>query len=486
MLSTGSVSLRLTAWCTILYMIDVRGWTPDSWRDRVAEATRLGSKTWRALRRLSSTMYGGLVAETWRSLMFEDSVETVIAETDAVFGEVRDPDAVALLAGDDVVIVACDLEELGVGRDYGRSGQLGFDQKIIHSVEDAGEEVTSSTLAELPVETAAAIDDLRMTLRLRRGLDARFLGVGAASGKAYVGLTRDGGDSIYLLNEPVRLEPSAAVMDEFTVSKIDSCYHVDELRDLVLHSIASGDEIVLDADGDQADGSTRPEWWRATDCAWALDDVELGIALDVRMMRKALDMASKLDGDVEDSLGAQLRAGLFDSMLDAGLAWPMVSQAVGGCGMEPDYCVIGLGRFLTMDDVEAVSSELAGDGEDGLDDDDVEVEVVAPVSQEELDAVNRSNEAALLAVSDFCLATFSAVATSDEAAEWRIDPIAGKPESVYGVKLSDQIAVLKARLSATLDGTCSVEYLGRRVDDGRLVFARAGDDGKLLRWPDVE
>lgn len=168
-------------------MIDVRGWTPDSWRDRVAEATRLGSKTWRALRRLSSTQYGWLVAETWLSLMFEDSVETVIEETDAVFGEVRDPDAVALLAGDDVVIVAGDLVELGVGKDYGQSGQLGFDQKIIHSIEDAGEEVTSSTLAELPVETAAAIDDLRTTLRLRRGLDARFLGVGAASGKAYVG-----------------------------------------------------------------------------------------------------------------------------------------------------------------------------------------------------------------------------------------------------------------------------------------------------------
>lgn len=301
-------------------MIDVRGWTPDSWRDRVAEATRLGSKTWRALRRLSSTQYGGLVAETWRSLMFEDSVETVIEETDAVFGEVRDPDAVALLAGDDVVIVAGDLEELGVGRDYGRSGQLGFDQKIIHSIEDAGEEVTSSTLAELPVETVAAIDDLRMTLRLRRGLDARFLGVGTASGKAYVGLNRDGGDSIYLVNEPVRLEPSAAVMDELTVSKIDSCYQVDELRDLVLHSIASGDEVILDVAGDQADGSTRLEWWRATDCAWALDDVELGIALDVRMMRKALDMASKLDADAEDSLGAQLRAGLFDSMLDAGWA----------------------------------------------------------------------------------------------------------------------------------------------------------------------
>lgn len=468
-------------------MIDVRGWTPDSWRDRVAEATRLGSKTWRALRRLSSTQYGGLVAETWRSLMFmlEDSVETVIEETDAVFGEVRDPDAVALLAGDDVVIAAGDLEELGVGRDYGRSGQLGFDQKIIHSIEDAGEEVTSSTLAELPVETAAAIDDLRMTLRLRRGLDARFLGVGTASGKAYVGLTRDGGDSIYLVNGSVKLEQSGE-MDEFTVSKIDSCYQVDELRDLVLHSIASGDEVILDVADDQADGSTRLEWWRATDCAWALDDVELGIALDVRMIRKALDMASKLDADVEDSLGAQLRAGLFDSMLDAGWAWPMVSQVVAGCGMEPDYCVVGLGRFLTTSDVEAVSSELAGDGEDHLDDDGVEVEVVAPVSQDELAAVNRSNERALLAVSEFCLATFSVVATSDEAAEWRIDPIVGQPESVYSVKLSDQIDVLKARLSATLDGTCSVEYLGRRVDDGRLVFARAGDDGELLRWPDVE
>lgn len=214
--------------------------------------------------------------------------------------------------------------------------------------------------------------------------------------------------------------------------------------------------------------------------------MELGIALDVRMMRKALDMASKFDADAEDSLGAQLRAGLFDSMLDAGWAWPMVSQVVAGCGMEPDYCVVGLGRFLTTSDVEAVSSELAGDGEDHLDDDGVEVEVVAPVSQDELAAVNRSNERALLAVSEFCLATFSVVATSDEAAEWRIDPIAGQPESVYGVKLSDQIDVLKARLSATLDGTCSVEYLGRRVDDGRLVFARAGDDGELLRWPDVE
>ena len=300
-----------------------------------------------------------------------------------------------------------------------------------------------------------------------------------------MGLTRDGGDSIYLVNGSVKLEQSGE-MDEFTVSKIDSCYQVDELRDLVLHSIASGDEVILDVAGDQADGSTRLEWWRATDCAWALDDVELGIALDVRMMRKALDMASKLDADAEDSLGAQLRAGLFDSMLDAGWAWPMVSQVVAGCGMEPDYCVVGLGRFLTTSDVEAVSSELAGDGEDHLDDDGVEVEVVAPVSQDELAAVNRSNERALLAVSEFCLATFSVVATSDEAAEWRIDPIAGKPESVYGVRLSDQIAVLKARLSATLDGTCSVEYLGRRVDDGRLVFARAGDDGELLRWPDVE
>lgn len=486
MLSTGTVSLLSPAWCTILYMIDNRDWTPDGWRDRVAEASRVGSNTWRALRRLSSTMYGGLVAEMWRGLMFDDSVETVIAETDAVFGGVRDPNAVALLAGNDVVIVAGDLDGLGVGRDYGRSGQLGFDQEIIHSMEDAGEEITTSTLAELPVETAAAIDDLRMTLRLRRGLDAEFLGVGAVSGKAYVELTRDGGDSIYLLNEQVKLEPSASVMDEFTVSKIDSCYHVDELRDLVLHSIASGDEIVLDVDGEQADDSDSLESWRATDCAWALDDVELAIALDVRMVRKAMDMSFKLDGDVEDSLGAQLRAGLFDSMLDAGMAWPMVSQAVGGCGMEPDYCVIGLGQFLTMDDVEAVGSELAGEGEDSLDDEDVEVEVVEPVSQYELDAVNRSNNAALLAVADFCLATFSVVATSDEAAEWRIDPMAGKPESVYGVRLSDQIALLKARLSTTLDGTCSVEYLGRRVDDGRLVFARAGDDGELLRWPDVE
>lgn len=287
------------------------------------------------------------------------------------------------------------------------------------------------------------------------------------------------------MNGSVKLEQSGE-MDEFTVSKIDSCYQVDELRDLVLHSIASGDEVILDVAGDQADGSTRLEWWRATDCAWALDDVELGIALDVRMMRKALDMASKLDADAKDSLGAQLRAGLFDSMLDAGWAWPMVSQVVAGCGMEPDYCVVGLGRFLTTSDVEAVSSELVGDGEDHPDDDGVEVEVVAPVSQDELAAVNRSNECALLAVSEFCLATFSVVATSDEAAEWRIDPIVGQPESVYGVKLSDQIDVLKARLSATLDGTCSVEYLGRRVDDGRLVFARAGDDGELLRWPDVE
>lgn len=67
-----------------------------------------------------------------------------------------------------------------------------------------------------------------------------------------MGLTRDGGDSIYLVNGSVKLEQSGE-MDEFTVSKIDSCYQVDELRDLVLHSIASGDEVILDVAGDQAD-----------------------------------------------------------------------------------------------------------------------------------------------------------------------------------------------------------------------------------------
>ena len=466
-------------------MIDIRAWTPDGWRQRVADAVSVGSPTWQALRRLSSTSYGDLLAETWRDMMFDDSAETIIHTIDDLWPGVTDPNHLDLVASDEVTIVNDPSKTGLLSSGSGQSGlQLG--QEILEDMSEADEEVDSTaSMFDLPMSSLSSIDDLRVTLKLRHRLNVRFLGVGKETGKAYVEITRTGGDSIYLVNETVQLENPGDAMDEYAVSLIDSCYPVDELRDMVLHSLATGDEVILDVSMESPEGGIESKYYQASSCVWALDDVELAIALDVRMMRRAMDVMSKIDGSVDSAVGEMMSTGLFTSMLEAGSTWPMVSQIVAGCGLEPDYRVIGLGAFLTKDYVEEVQSDMVGDGDLEDDDEDVDVEAV-PVDPNELVVLNRSNNDAQAAVVAFCLMTFSVVATTNEAAGWRVDPIADKPDDVYGVPLETQVKTLEERLSMTLDSTCTVEYLGRRVDDGRLVFARADDEGNLLGWFDRE
>lgn len=428
--------------------------------------------------------------------MFDDSVGDVISTMDCLWRGVTDPNHLTLIADPNVIIVNDgELTGLATGDCLDSSG-LDLGQTVLKSIADATEELDRSmTVLDVPVETAESIDDLRVTLKLRMGLSLEFMGVGVDSGKAYVDVVKTGADSIYLVNKKVDLEPSP-LGDEFAVSLIDSTYQVDEIRDLVLHSVATGDEVIIDARSHDADDETVVKYYKASDCTWALDDDELAIALDVRMVRRAMDVIIKLDSSVAggtDSVGGSLSRGLFNSMLDMGDTWPMVSQTVTGCGLEPEYRLIGLGDFLTIDDVEAAQAELEddaglddvyddidGDADDGYD--DVEVTAVMPVDGDELTVLNRSNNDALVAVEEFCYQTYSVVATSDEAAEWRVDPTAVKPESVHGVPVSMRVKALEERLSTTLDCTCTVGYLGRRVDDGRLVYARADGEGNLLGY----
>lgn len=419
--------------------------------------------------------------------MFDDSAETIIHTMDDLWPGVTDPNHVDLAASDEVVIVN-DPAKTGLHVGNGGDGrELQISQEIVGNLSEAAEEVDSTvSMFDLPMSALASIDDLRVTLKLRRRLSVTFLGVGNETGKAYVEIEAAGGDSIYLVNEIVHLDDPGDQMDEYTVSLIDSCYPVDELRDMVLHSLATGDEVILDASMESPEGGIESKYYQASDCTWALDDVELAIALDVRMMRRAMDVMTKIDGSVESAVGEMMSTGLFKSMLSAGGTWPMVSQIVAGCGLEPDYRVIGLGDFLTRDYVEEVQADMVDAGTDEDDDEEgVDVEAV-PVDPDELAVLNRSNNDALAAVAAFCLMTFSVVATTNEAAGWRVDPTADKPDEVYGVPLETQVKTLEERLSMTLDSTCTVEYLGRRVDDGRLVFARADDEGNLLGWFDRE
>lgn len=466
-------------------------------------ANERGSSLWHALRALKSTPYGRLVAEAWTDFIQQDGVNDAIKDARAILGDLSDLKTVQanFYVSDDARIIIKP-EDADAIKD--RVSLAGVN--VIEDHADIAEPPEKHGQDEIDVTTLKKMDSIGFALK-PHGVDLSYEGMDHDKTPVY---RLKPSDSIeYGFQSPIIVKEQ----DEAMKLMLEADYEPDALRDMIMHSIITGDVIILRVDEDK--------YTTALDCLWALDNETLRIALVTRaayklfMLDSVISVYKKLSSgddedhdcwddfeaayyDVEDKPNAGLvddnendledfdeiddedmnpgtvRKAFFNVLWGEMLNDAGVYLSINEEHMSPD----GVADYRLI----SIQSSIDPDDFIGVDEDGEEVEV-DPMIIHQIEHARRDYDES---TAMFEMISHSVVTTAKIASGFHMNVFSKTPElETNEMSFRDLLNSYKSHL-AQLNDDDSVDYLGRRINDGRFVFAHVDKTGKFITVTDEQ
>lgn len=292
----------------------------------------------------------------------------------------------------------------------------------------------------------------------------------------------DGKKVFKLVDDPSRHEPSNAQR-----AFIEDNYPVTLMRDIALHSIITGDEVLIDA-VDDPDWAPDPksignviDSISSFDCTWLLSETERIIGMFMATVYRSVSYGyySKLINNSPESIERRYWDALWEeASTEHEIILKTVDRAFPLCPLPESRCAV-MTAPIALDDMNMESLQV--NGSDSTQDrlKALICNLMLKTNQHKFDVNTRVlNEI----TGCFETSTYSVVLNARNAIDERIDPLAPLPESIFENESMDDII---KRFEESIEGLLKqddvrLQYLGRRKTDGRLAFIYVDSDGNTV------
>lgn len=275
---------------------------------------------------------------------------------------------------------------------------------------------------------------------------------------------------------------------------VEDNYPVLLMRDIALHSMITGDEVLVDVinsdwipDPRQIDSDNGVSTVSSLDCGWLLSNSEriIGEFLRVVYRSMAYGFYKGMTRKSPESFSDECWDALWEeASVDHEIILKIVDKTFPW-GFEPGRQKIRMVESSVPEAYDVAQmrwrSGVNGDSEDVSVVDslrDLLTSLLVQANRHDFDIHARClNES----VTFFEMSTYSVVFDARTVLEEEIDPLVPLPDTVFGLKTLDLVAEFERIITRlVVQDEIQLRYLGRRRSDGRLAFVYVDEDGKTI------
>lgn len=275
---------------------------------------------------------------------------------------------------------------------------------------------------------------------------------------------------------------------------VEDNYPVLLMRDIALHSMITGDEVLVDVinsdwipDPRQIDSDNGVSTVSSLDCGWLLSNSEriIGEFLRVVYRSMAYGFYKGMTRKSPESFSDECWDALWEeASVDHEIILKIVDKTFPW-GFEPGRRKIRMVESSVPEAYDVAQmrwrSGVNGDSEDVSVVDslrDLLTSLLVQANRHDFDIHARClNES----VTFFEMSTYSVVFDARTVLEEEIDPLVPLPDTVFGLKTLDLVAEFERIITRlVVQDEIQLRYLGRRRSDGRLAFVYVDEDGKTI------
>lgn len=275
---------------------------------------------------------------------------------------------------------------------------------------------------------------------------------------------------------------------------VEDNYPVLLMRDIALHSMITGDEVLVDVinsdwipDPRQIDSDNGVSTVSSLDCGWLLSNSEriIGEFLRVVYRSMAYGFYKGMTRKSPESFSDECWDALWEeASLDHEIVLKIIDKTFPW-GFEPGRRTIKMVESSVPEAYDMAQmrwkSGVNGDSEDVSVVDalkDLLTSLLVQTNRHDFDLHARClNES----VTFFEMSTYSVVLDARTVLGEEIDPLVPLPGTAFGLKTSDLVAEFERIITRLVSqDEIRLQYLGRRKSDGRLAFVYVDETGKTI------
>lgn len=275
---------------------------------------------------------------------------------------------------------------------------------------------------------------------------------------------------------------------------VEDNYPVLLMRDIALHSMITGDEILIDViesdwipDPRQIDSDNGVSTISSLDCDWLLSDSEriVGEFLSVVYRSMAYGFYKGMTQKSPESFSDECWDALWEeSSVDHEIILKIVDKTFPW-SFEPGRRRIRMVESAVPESYDMAQMRWKSRGSGNPEDvsvvdalRDLLTSLLVQTNRHDFDVHARClNES----VTFFEMSTYSVVLDARTVLEEEIDPLVPLPGTVFGLKTLDLVAEFERIITKlVVQDEIQLQYLGRRKSDGRLAFVYVDGDGKTI------
>ena len=448
-----------------------------SWRSILLSGHGSSGGPWHDIRGLRGTLYGRTIFRQLMMFLSDGQNFDVLLDMVEECPSVIHPELVVF---DDPQGALKDVEFLCDEDDDPWTGDwdsLQLIEELPESMRGFKSEERRAALMEMPVSTLSKLHSLDV-IKKAGGRKLRVVGRNPETGNITVAV------------EPAygRCEPS-----DWERMFIEDNYPVLLMRDIALHSMITGDEVLIEVmddedwipDPDRVDVSVKTSIVSSLDCGWLLSPTEKTVARFLNVVYRTIsygfynDMINKSPDSFSDELWDALWE---EASTDHEIILHVKDQTVQWA-WEPGRRLAVMAESIPPEGLETSmlrlggSDDLSEEGEEG----DLRELLASLLVQTNRHAFDQHAQCTNKAVTFFQSNTYSVVLDATRAAEELIDPLVPLPERAFEADMSFIIKTFEALITQlSAQDEIKVQYLGRRKTDGRLVFVYTDADGRTI------
>lgn len=273
---------------------------------------------------------------------------------------------------------------------------------------------------------------------------------------------------------------------------IEDSYPVDLLRDIIMHSFITGDEVIIDAiDENILEEGDFPsmvdpgvQHVSSHDCGWLLSDDEWMVVrfLGYAYRANSTSIALGLNEPEDTPLSFRLYSGLREQALREDDIVLKTIDSVLPWGTSSGIRIIKLIPAVSMDDIKFEDIHIPNEETlemQGIDINGLKKTITQLTWNLHHDSINRNTIVMNDVISRFSKCTYSMVLTPEDVVQRSIDPLAVMPTSISGQGMGTIIKEVEKLLSNIMESP-KLQYLGQNTDDARSVFTYVDDHGNVV------